>query len=112
MASNLCFSGMAVAMLNAAHPQIPVGVLILIARRRPRARRAEQADHLALRCPPIVVTLGTLSIFRGATYLLSGGAWVNADQMSVSFIGFQRTVVLGVPYCPGSRSARSCCSQF
>jgi rhamnose transport system permease protein len=44
-----------------------------------------------------VVTLGTLSIFRGATYLLSGGAWVNADQMSPGFIGFQRTVALGVP---------------
>ena len=28
MASNLCFSGMAVAMLNAAHPQIPVSILI------------------------------------------------------------------------------------
>jgi rhamnose transport system permease protein len=98
MASNLCFSGMAVAMLNAAHPQIPVGVLILIALAVGLALGALNGLIIWL-CdvPPIVVTLGTLSIFRGATYLLSGGAWVNADQMSVSFIGFQRTVVLGVP---------------
>jgi rhamnose transport system permease protein len=98
MASNLCFSGMAVAMLNAAHPQIPVGVLILIALAIGLALGALNGLIIWL-CdvPPIVVTLGTLSIFRGATYVLSGGAWVNADQMSPSFIGFQRTAVLGVP---------------
>jgi rhamnose transport system permease protein len=96
MASNLCFSGM--AMLNAAHPQIPVSVLILIALAIGLALGALNGLIIWL-CdvPPIVVTLGTLSIFRGATYLLSGGAWVNADQMSASFIGFQRTVVLGLP---------------
>ena len=31
MASNLCFSGMAAAMLNAAHPNIPILLIILIA---------------------------------------------------------------------------------
>jgi rhamnose transport system permease protein len=98
MASNLCFSGMAVPMLNAAHPQIPVSILILIALAIGLALSALNGLVIWLcEVPPIVVTLGTLSIFRGATYLLSGGAWVNADQMSPSFIGFQRTVVLGVP---------------
>ena len=37
--------------------------------------------------PPIVVTLGTLTIYRGMTFVLSGGAWVNADQMTPDFIG-------------------------
>jgi rhamnose transport system permease protein len=98
IASNVCFSGMAVAMLNAAHPGVPVGVLIVVA----------VAIGLALGSlnglviwffgvPPIVVTLGTLAIFRGATYVLSGGAWVNADQMSPAFISFQRASVLGLP---------------
>ena len=98
MASNLCFSGMAVAMLNAAHPQIDVSILILLALAIGLALGALNGLLIWL-CdvPPIVVTLGTLSIFRGATYVLSGGAWVNADQMSPSFIGFQRTVVLGLP---------------
>ena len=38
-----------------------------------------------LRIPSIVVTLGTLSVFRGLVYIVSGGAWVNSDQMSASF---------------------------
>jgi rhamnose transport system permease protein len=98
MASNLCFSGMAVAMLNAAHPQIDVSILIVLALAIGLALGALNGLLIWL-CdvPPIVVTLGTLSIFRGATYVLSGGAWVNADQMSPSFIGFQRTIVFGLP---------------
>ena len=47
--------------------------------------------------PSIVVTLGTLTIYRGATFVLSGGAWVNADQMSPAFINFQRAALLGLP---------------
>jgi rhamnose transport system permease protein len=98
MASNLCFSGMAVAMLNAAHPEIPIGVLILIALAIGLGLGAFNGLVIwAFDVPPIVVTLGTLAIYRGATYVLSGGAWVNADQMSPGFIGLQRAVVLGLP---------------
>ena len=50
-----------------------------------------------LNIPSIVVTLGTLTIYRGATFVISGGAWVNADKMSPDFIGFQRAVFLGIP---------------
>ena len=49
--------------------------------------------------PSIVVTLGTLTIYRGATFVLSGGAWVNADQMSPAFIDLQRAAV---PRHPGA----------
>jgi rhamnose transport system permease protein len=98
MASNLCFSGMAVAMLNAAHPGVPVGVLIAVAIAIGLALGALNGLVIWLfSVPPIVVTLGTLAIYRGATYALSGGAWVNADQMSPTFIGFQRDSILGLP---------------
>ncbi|TIX22958.1 MAG: ABC transporter permease, partial [Mesorhizobium sp.] len=50
-----------------------------------------------LNIPSIVVTLGTLTIYRGATFVISGGAWVNADQMSPDFIGLQRAAFLGIP---------------
>ncbi|TIT56698.1 MAG: ABC transporter permease, partial [Mesorhizobium sp.] len=33
----------------------------------------------------------------GATFVVSGGAWVNADQMSPDFINFQRAAFLGLP---------------
>jgi rhamnose transport system permease protein len=48
--------------------------------------------------PPIIATLGTLSIYRGLVYLRSGGAWVNADQLSPAFKDFTlRPLFLGIP---------------
>src|SRR3990167_7486454 len=31
--------------------------------------------------PPIVVTLGTLSAYRGATFVASGGAWISDHEI-------------------------------
>jgi rhamnose transport system permease protein len=49
-----------------------------------------------LRLPPIVVTLGTMSVYRGAIFLLSGGAWVNENEMSRPFVGYPRESWLGL----------------
>jgi rhamnose transport system permease protein len=49
-----------------------------------------------LRLPPIVVTLGTMSVYRGAIYLLSKGAWVNENEMSPDFLEFTRQQFLGL----------------
>ena len=49
-----------------------------------------------LRIPSIVVTLGTLSVYRGSVYLASGGHWVNSNQMSPAFLGFVRAEFLGL----------------
>jgi rhamnose transport system permease protein len=98
IASNLTFTGMAVAMLNAAHPEIPVPLLIAAALVIGLALGAINGVLVwKLNIPSIVVTLGTLTIYRGATFVLSGGAWVNADQMSPAFIGFQRFILAGIP---------------
>ncbi|TGQ49759.1 ABC transporter permease [Mesorhizobium sp. M1C.F.Ca.ET.193.01.1.1] len=98
MASNLCFTGMVVAMLNAAHPAIPVPALIAIALLIGLVLGAINGLLVwRLNIPSIVVTLGTLTIYRGATFVVSGGAWVNADQMSPDFINFQRVAFLGLP---------------
>lgn len=98
MASNLCFTGMAVAMLNAAYPGMPIALIILIAMLIGLALGAINGVLVwKLGIPPIVVTLGTLTIYRGAAFVLSGGAWVNADQMSPAFINFQRAAPLGIP---------------
>jgi rhamnose transport system permease protein len=98
MAANLCFTGMAVAMLNAAHPAIPIPLLIIIAVAIGFVLGAINGLLVwQIGIPPIVVTLGTLTIYRGAAFVLSGGAWVNADQMSADFIAFQRASLLGIP---------------
>jgi rhamnose transport system permease protein len=98
MASNLAFTGMVVAMTNAAFPGIPIPLLIVMAMAVGTALGALNGFLVwKLDIPAIVVTLGTLTIYRGATFVISGGAWVNADQMSPAFIGFQRGMLLGLP---------------
>ena len=98
MASNLAFTGMAVAMTNAAYPEIPIPAIILLAMAIGAALGAFNGALVwKLGIPPIVVTLGTLTIFRGATFVLSGGAWVNADQMGAGFVALQRGAFLGLP---------------
>ena len=98
MASNLAFTGMVVAMINAAYPAIPVPLLMLIAAGVGLTLGAFNGALVwKLGIPSIVVTLGTLTIYRGATFVISGGAWVNADKMSASFIGLQRMQMLGIP---------------
>lgn len=98
MASNLAFTGMVVAMINAAFPPVPVPVLMLAAAAVGLLLGAINGILVwKLDIPSIVVTLGTLTIYRGATFVISGGAWVNADKMSPGFIGLQRMQLLGIP---------------
>jgi rhamnose transport system permease protein len=97
-ASNLCFTGMAVAMLNHAHPELPIILIILLAILIGLVLGAFNGLLVwKVGIPPIVVTLGTLTIYRGMTFVLSSGAWVNADEMSQDFINFQRNLLLGIP---------------
>jgi len=98
MAANLALCGMVVAMLNALMPGIPIAVLIAIAILLGAALGAINGALVwRLGIPPIVVTLGTLTIYRGMIFVLSGGEWVNAHQMSDAFKAFARADVLGLP---------------
>lgn len=98
VAANLCFTGMAVAMLNAAYPDLPIFVILLAALLVGLVLGAINGLLVwKLNIPAIVVTLGTMTIYRGLTFVMSGGAWVNADQMSESFVGFQRAAFAGLP---------------
>lgn len=98
MASNLALTGMIVAMLNAAFPGVPIPALLALSVLIGAGLGAFNGVLVwKLDIPPIVVTLGTLTIFRGLVFVISGGAWVNAAQMSPDFIGLQRTVFLGLP---------------
>jgi rhamnose transport system permease protein len=49
------------------------------------------------RVPPIIVTLGTLSIYRGLVYVVSQGAWVDAHELPVAFKQFTIRTFFGIP---------------
>jgi rhamnose transport system permease protein len=47
--------------------------------------------------PSIVVTLGTMTIYRGVIFLMTDGKWVNAHEMSDAFKALPRMHILGLP---------------
>jgi rhamnose transport system permease protein len=47
--------------------------------------------------PPIIATLGTLSIYRGMVFLYSQGTWINAFEMPDQFRQLSKGTPLGVP---------------
>lgn len=98
IAANLALCGMVVAMLNAAMPGIPVPALILLAVALGAVLGSINGLLVwKLDIPPIVVTLGTLTIYRGIIFVLSDGKWVNAHEMSDAFKAIPRTPLLGLP---------------
>ncbi len=49
------------------------------------------------RVPPIIATLGTLSIYRGMVFLYSGGTWINSFEMPDGYRALAKAAPLGVP---------------
>lgn len=98
VAANLALTGMMVAMLNTAAPGVPVAAILLVALGLGAVMGAVNGFFVwKLSIPPIVVTLGTMTIFRGIIFLISDGAWVNAHEMSAAFKSFPRHVLFGLP---------------
>lgn len=98
MAANLALTGMIVALLNAHYPGIPVTALLALATLLGLLMGMINGLLVwRLGIPAIVVTLGTMSIYRGIIFLLSEGSWVNSHQMSADFLGLPRASLLGMP---------------
>lgn len=97
VASIIGFSGMAGSMMNQYFPDLPV-ILILFA-------GIGIGTILGLingvliaygKVPPIITTLGTMSIFRGFTFVLSKGQWVTAHEMTESYMNIPHGSFLGL----------------
>jgi rhamnose transport system permease protein len=97
VAANVAFSGMAVALLNHAHPELPVPLLMALALLTGLVLGLFNGLLVWLiDMPPIVATLGTMAIFRGSVYLMSGGVWVTSDKMTPAFQSLMRHPLLGL----------------
>ena len=98
MAANLALTGMIVALLNFRHPDIPVWALLILATALGLVMGIINGLLVwKMGIPAIVVTLGTMSIYRGIIFLLSDGGWINSHQMSADFLGLPRSSLLGLP---------------
>lgn len=97
VAANLALSGMIVALFNRSHPQAGVIPVVLIALVSGMTLGAFNGLLVwKLRLPSIVVTLGTMSVYRGVIYLLSHGTWVHDNEMSAAFLSLVRKEILGL----------------
>jgi rhamnose transport system permease protein len=86
-------------MLGAHVPGLPLPLIVLAAVAVGLALGLVNGWLIGyLELPPIVVTLGTMSVYRGAVFVLSGGAWVSAHQMPAAFIAFPLDRLLGLPH--------------
>lgn len=96
VAATLALCGMVAALLNGAG--VPL-VLILPAVMVLGAALGAVNGLLVWKIgiPSIVVTLGTMTIYRGTIFLMTNGAWVNAHQMTDDFKNLPRGAILGLP---------------
>ena len=97
IAANLALCGMIAAVFDRAWPEAGIAPVLALTLVSGAVLGAFNGLLVwKLRLPPIVVTLGTMSIYRGAIYLLSKGAWVNENEMSRGFLAFPRSEFLGL----------------
>lgn len=47
--------------------------------------------------PPIIATLGTLSVYRGLVFFYSNGTWINSFELPAAFKQLSKGTPLGVP---------------
>jgi rhamnose transport system permease protein len=98
VAANLALVGMVSALVSRAHPGLPIPAVIVLSIALGGVLGAINGALVGcIGIPPIVVTLGTLSIYRGAIFLLAGGAWLTSKDMNPAFLAFPKLDVFGVP---------------
>ena len=97
-ASNLALTGMVCALLGKAFPGVSIVVLIAVALAVGGLLGSLNGWLITgFGLPPIVVTLGTLSAYRGAIFVASKGAWISDQDIHDAIKGLPREVWLGLP---------------
>lgn len=99
IAATMALVGMVTALMSRACPELPVVLIVGSSLALGLAAGAINAVLIAgVGIPPIVVTLGTMSIYRGAVFLVSGGAWVNAHEFGRAYLEFPTARSLGLTH--------------
>ena len=98
VAANLALSGVMVTLAARSMPWLPIPVVLLLAIVIGAFFGAINGALIAgIGIPPIVVTLGTLSIYRGIIFVVAGPTWLTSKDMSTAFLDFPKSTLLGVP---------------
>jgi rhamnose transport system permease protein len=97
VAANLALSGMMAALVSQYYPDTPLVLMIFAGVLCGLLLGLFNGALIAfIGIPPIVVTLGTLAIFRGLIIIVAKGDQVNASEMGATFQAFPKAMLLGL----------------
>jgi len=102
VASNLALTGMLCALAGRAFPELGLPGLIALAMVLGALLGAVNGWLITrFTLPPIVVTLGTMSAYRGAIFVVSHGAWMSCSDIHPAIKGLPRAEWLSLPALVG-----------
>jgi rhamnose transport system permease protein len=102
VAANLALTGMLCALAGRAFPSLGLVPLLMLACAAGALLGAFNGLLIVhFRLPPIVVTLGTMSAYRGAIFVASGGAWISDHEIHPLIKGLPRDTLWGLPALVG-----------
>lgn len=89
---------MMVAFVMKQSPEFPVIAVVVLGMALGAALGALNGTIISYgKVPPIIATLGTLSIYRGMVFFYSGGTWINSYELPRSFKLLSKGTPLGLP---------------
>lgn len=95
--STMALTGMLVSMLNMSVPDLPLIAVLAVTLLIGLGLGAFNGFLVGnLHIPPIIATLGTIAIYRALVFVVSGGQWVSAHEMSESFVRIPSATFLGM----------------
>jgi rhamnose transport system permease protein len=98
VASMIGLVAMMVAAVVKENPQMPMVLSILLGLALGAVLGTVNAIIITfVKVPPIIATLGTMSIYRGLVFFYSGGTWINSYELPESFKQLSKGTPLGLP---------------
>ena len=90
--------GMMVAFVVKENPEVPILLTVLLGMALGTVLGTFNGLIITFgRVPPIIATLGTLSIYRGLVFYYSQGTWINSFELPASFKALSKGTPLGLP---------------
>jgi rhamnose transport system permease protein len=90
--------GMMVAFVVKQYPEMPVTLPVVLGMALGSVLGTFNGFIITFgKVPPIIATLGTLSIYRGLVFFYSQGTWINSFELPANFKALSKGTPLGLP---------------
>jgi rhamnose transport system permease protein len=90
--------GMMVAFVMKQQPELPVVFSVVLGMALGSVLGTFNGLIITFgKVPPIIATLGTLSIYRGLVFFYSQGTWINSFELPANFKALSKGTPLGLP---------------